>query len=82
MKSVWKISYNLRNKGEALSAMRFSTPDQSVRMVAQTAEEAVARLRKKHEGRKYSWDDDGTNRTETIEQLLLAGIEHQGHLDG
>lgn len=82
MKSVWKIGYNLRNKGETLSGMYFNRPDETVRLLAQTAEQAIARLRKKEEGRKYSWDDDGTTRTETIEQLLLVSVSHEGHLDG
>ena len=83
MKSVWKISFNLRNKGEAMSGMYFNTPDEQVRLVATTAEQAIARLRKKHEGRKFSWDDDdGKTHRETIEELLLVGVSHEGHLDG
>ena len=42
MKSVWKIEYSLRDKGEALSTINFNSADHCVRVVAQTADQAIA----------------------------------------
>lgn len=75
--SVFKVKYTEFSKSTKKGSESTRGSEESTNVMADNAEEAIAKLRKNRVGSSFVWEDDDSKKyRDTVTRINVLGVEH------